>query len=73
VFRNTDSSSISQNIRQKNEAHEPREKTTIKEAPNKIQIRNEDAEKIGEPRLLQIGRKDTRKDDQRLKLKNGAI
>jgi hypothetical protein len=41
---------------------------TINETSNEIQTRNKDAEKIGEPRLRQIGRKDARKDDQRLKL-----
>jgi hypothetical protein len=39
----------------------------IKQRPNKDEIRNEDTEKNEDPRLLQIGRKDTRKDDQRLK------
>jgi hypothetical protein len=46
--------------RQKNKAQEPREKTTINEAPNKIQTQNEAAKKIDDPRLLRIGRKDTR-------------
>jgi hypothetical protein len=41
----------------------------FKRDPNSKQ----NAEKIDDPRLLRIGRKDTQKDDQRLKLKNGAI
>jgi hypothetical protein len=40
----------------------------IKATQDKIQTQNKDVEKIGESRLLQIGRKDTRKDDQQLKL-----
>jgi hypothetical protein len=54
-------------------AREPRKKKEINETQDKIQIQNYYAEKIEEPRLQQIGRKDTRKDDQRLKLKNAAI
>jgi hypothetical protein len=49
-------------------AREPRKKKEINETQDKIQIQNYYAEKIEEPRLQQIGRKDTRKDDQRLKL-----
>jgi hypothetical protein len=44
-----------------------REEETIKERSNKIQTLNYYAEKIEEPRLLQSGRKYTRKDDQQLK------
>jgi hypothetical protein len=54
-------------------AADRREEETIKERSNKIQTLNYYAEKIEEPRLLQTGRKDTQKDDQQLKLKNGAI
>jgi hypothetical protein len=53
-------------------AVDPRKKM-MKETQNKIQTRNYYAEKIEDPRLLPIGRRDTQKDDQRLKLKNGAI
>jgi hypothetical protein len=35
--------------------------------PDEDQIRNEDTEKNKDPKLQQIGLKDTRKDDQRLK------
>jgi hypothetical protein len=45
----------------------------INKRPNQIQTLNYYAEKIEEPRLLKIGRKYTQKDDQRPKLKNGAI
>jgi hypothetical protein len=45
----------------------------IKETQEKIQTLNYYAENIEETRFQQIGRKVTRKDDQRLKLKNGAI
>jgi hypothetical protein len=48
---------------QENVAHEPRKKKEINETQYKIQIQNYYAEKIEEPRLRQIGRKDTRKDD----------
>jgi hypothetical protein len=50
-----------------------REEETIKERPNKIQTLNYYAEKIKEPRLRQTRKKDKRKDEQQLKLKNGAI
>jgi hypothetical protein len=36
----------------------------IKQRPNEDKIRNKDTEKNEDPRLLQIGRKDTQKDDQ---------
>jgi hypothetical protein len=39
----------------------------IKATQDKIETQNKYAEKISESRLLQIGRKDTRKDDQQLK------
>jgi hypothetical protein len=39
----------------------------IKATQDKIQTQNKDVKKIGESGLLQIGRKDTRKDDQLLK------
>jgi hypothetical protein len=41
--------------------YKPMKKMMIKETPNEIQTRNKDAEKIEDPRLLQIGRKDTQK------------
>jgi hypothetical protein len=49
------------------QALEPRTKMMRNDTVNEIQTQNEDTEKIGEPRLLQIGTKDTRKDDQLLK------
>jgi hypothetical protein len=44
--------------------YKPMKKMTVDETPNDIQTQNKDAEKIDDPRLLRIGRKDTQKDDQ---------
>jgi hypothetical protein len=49
------------------QASEPGKKMMLKDTGNEIQTQNEETEKNEDPRLLQIGRKDTRKDDQRLK------
>jgi hypothetical protein len=45
----------------------------IDETPNEIQTRNKDAEKIDDPRLLRIGRKDTQKGRSATKTQDGAI
>jgi hypothetical protein len=46
---------------------------TIKETQDKIQTQNKDAEKIEDPRLLGIGRKDTQKGRSTTKTQDGAI
>jgi hypothetical protein len=54
-------------------AREPRKKKEIQETQDKIQIQNKDAEKIKDPRLLQIGRKDMRNRGSATKTQYGAI
>jgi hypothetical protein len=53
--------------------YKPMKTMMIDETPNEIQTQNKDAEKIEDPRLLRIGRKDTQKGRSATKTQDGAI